>query len=78
MLKSLPVVEPSSLYRIGDGTDCCVEGSAQDNWGMFSYPFYQRLKKVTSEFSEVAAFQAGTWQYAAPRRKRPKCQTPAR
>jgi predicted permease len=59
MLKSLPVVDPSSLYRIGDGNDCCVEGSPQDNWGMFSYPFYQRMKKVTPEFAELAAFQAG-------------------
>jgi hypothetical protein len=38
MLKSLPVVDPSSLYRIGDGPDCCVEGASQGNWGMFSYP----------------------------------------
>ena len=67
MLKSLPVVDPSNLYRIGDGTDCCVEGSPQDNWGMFSYPFYQRMKKVTPEFSELAAFQAGTSQYAVRR-----------
>jgi predicted permease len=67
MLKSLPVVDPSSLYRIGDGSDCCVEGSPQDNWGMFSYPFYQRLKKVTPEFSELAAFQAGTNTYAVRR-----------
>ena len=42
MLKSLPVTDPASLYRIGDGGDCCVEGSAQENWGMFSYPFYLR------------------------------------
>ena len=34
MLKSLPVVDPASLYRIGDGQDCCVEGSPQDNWGI--------------------------------------------
>src|SRR6516165_11235588 len=67
MLKSLPVVDPSNLYRIGDGSDCCVEGSPQDNWGMFSYPFYQRMKKVTPEFSELAAFQAGTGQYAVRR-----------
>jgi predicted permease len=67
MLKSLPVVDPSSLYRIGDGNDCCVEGSPQDNWGMFAYPFYQRLKKVTPEFSELAAFQAGTNTYAVRR-----------
>src|ERR1700688_2832196 len=52
MLKSLPVVDPSSLYRIGDGGDCCVEGSPQDNWGMFSYPFYLRLKENTPEFAE--------------------------
>jgi predicted permease len=78
MLKSLPVVEPSSLYRIGDGTDCCVEGSAQDNWGMFSYPFYQRLKKVTPEFSDVAAFQAGTWQYAARRGESDRTAKPLR
>ncbi len=35
MLKSLPVVDPASLYRIGDGQSCCVQGSPQDNWGMF-------------------------------------------
>jgi hypothetical protein len=36
MLKSLPVVDPSSLYRIGAGTDCCVKGGPQDDWGMYS------------------------------------------
>ena len=65
MLKSLPVVDPSSLYRIGEGQDCCVEGSPQDNWGMFSYPFYQRMKKNTPEFAELAAFQAGGWSASA-------------
>src|SRR5271163_3870399 len=59
MLKSLPVVDPSSLYRIGDGQDCCVQGSPQDNWAMFSYPFYELMKKNTPEFEELAAFQAG-------------------
>lgn len=59
MLKSLPVVDPSSLYRIGEGNDCCVEGSPQDNWGMYSYPFYLRMKENTPEFAELAAFQAG-------------------
>ncbi|MGC2111133.1 MAG: ABC transporter permease [Candidatus Korobacteraceae bacterium] len=67
MLKSLPVVDPSSLYRIGDGPDCCVEGSPQDDWGMFSYPFYLRMKESTPEFAELAAFQAGNWQFAARR-----------
>ena len=34
MLRSLPVSDPSRLYRIGDGDDCCVEGGPQDRWGM--------------------------------------------
>ncbi len=38
MLKSLPVGDPSRLYRIGDGDNCCVQGGPQDRWGMFSYP----------------------------------------
>jgi hypothetical protein len=59
MLKSLPVVDPASLYRIGDGGDCCVEGAMQDNWGMFSYPFYQVMQKNAPEFAQLAAFQAG-------------------
>jgi predicted permease len=67
MLKSLPVVDPASLYRIGDGSDCCVEGSAQQNWGMFSYPFYLHLKETTPEFTELAAFQAGKWQFSVRR-----------
>src|ERR1700726_2081499 len=59
MLRSLPVADPASLYRIGDGDDCCVEGGPQDRWGMFSFPLYERLKAAAPEFEEVAAFQAG-------------------
>ncbi len=59
MLRSLPVADPASLYRIGDGDDCCVEGGPQDRWGMFSFPLYERLKAATPEFEQVAAFQAG-------------------
>src|SRR5438045_3011814 len=46
MLRSLPVADPSRLYRIGDGDDCCVEGGPQDRWGMFSFPVYERLKEI--------------------------------
>jgi len=67
MLKSLPVVDPSRLYRVGDGQDCCVEGSPQENWGMFSYPFYQRMQENTPEFEELAAFQAGGAEFSARR-----------
>jgi hypothetical protein len=59
MLRSLPVADPASLYRIGDGDDCCVEGSPQNRWGLFSFPLYERLKAETPEFEQVAAFQAG-------------------
>jgi predicted permease len=59
MLRSLPVSDPALLYRIGDGDDCCVEGGPQNRWGMFSFPFYERLKTAAPEFDQVAAFQAG-------------------
>src|SRR5690242_5967864 len=59
MLRSLPVADPARLYRVGDGTDCCVEGGPQDQWGMFSYAFYERIKAETPEFEEITAFQAG-------------------
>jgi predicted permease len=59
MLRSLPVSDPSRLYRVGEGDDCCVEGGPQDRWGMFSFPLYERLKAESPEFEEVTAFQAG-------------------
>jgi predicted permease len=59
MLRSLPVSDPSALYRVGEGDDCCVEGGPQDTWGMYSFPLFERLKAETPEFQEVTAFQAG-------------------
>ncbi len=67
MLKSLPVVDPSSLYRIGAGTDCCVQGGPQDDWGLYSYPFYLRLKTEAPEFEQLAAFQAAGDQFSVRR-----------
>src|SRR6201984_1927427 len=58
MLRSLPVADPSRLYRVGDGNDCCVEGGPQDRWGMFSFPLYERLKQNLPEFEDITAFQA--------------------
>src|SRR6185312_15703305 len=58
MLRSLPVGDPARLYRIGDGDSCCVQGSPQDRWGMFSYPLFERLKAELPEFEEITAFQA--------------------
>ena len=78
MLKSLPVVDPSSLYRIGEGGDCCVEGGPQDNWGMFSYLFYQIMQKNTPEFEELAAFQAGGRQISTRRGEADRIARPLR
>src|ERR1700733_4844606 len=52
MLRSLPVTDPASLYRIGDGDNCCVQGGPQDRWGMFSYPLVERLRAETPEFDQ--------------------------
>jgi predicted permease len=67
MLKSLPVVDPSSLYRVGDGNECCMEGGFQDNWGMYSYQLYQRFQEAAPEFEQLAAFQAGGSQFSVRR-----------
>src|SRR3954469_20566655 len=67
MLRSLPVANPASLYRIGEGDDCCVEGGPQDRWGLFPFSFYERLKTSTPEFEELAAFQAGGSQLSVRR-----------
>jgi predicted permease len=67
MLKSLPVIDPSSLYRVGDGNECCMEGGFQDNWGMYTYQLYQRFKEAAPEFEQLAAFQAGGSQFSVRR-----------
>ena len=67
MLKSLPVADPASLYRVGSGNDCCVEGGPQDNWGMFPYQLYLRFQADAPEFEQMAAFQAGGTQFSVRR-----------
>lgn len=67
MLRSLPVADPASLYRIGDGNDCCVEGFPQSRWGLYSYPLVERLKAATPEFEKVAAFQASAERFSVRR-----------
>jgi predicted permease len=59
MLQALPVADPSRLYRVGDGDNCCVQGGPQDRWGMVSYPLFERLKAAAPEFESMTAFQAG-------------------
>jgi predicted permease len=78
MLRSLPVSDPSRLYRIGEGDDCCVQGGPQDRWGLFSFPLYERLKEAAPEFEEVAAFQAGGPRLSARRAGAEKAARPLR
>jgi predicted permease len=69
MLRSLPVADPASLYRVGEGDDCCVEGGPQQQWGMYSFPLFERLKSQMPEFAEVTAFQAGLGRVSARRQR---------
>jgi predicted permease len=78
MLRSLPVADPESLYRIGDGNDCCVEGGPQDRWGMYSFPLFEKLKAALPEFEQVAAFQAGGWRLSVRRASVDRLSRPLR
>jgi predicted permease len=61
LLKSLPVVDPSALVRLGDTNACCVNGGIQDsgNYSLFSTETWKYLRKNIPEFEELAAMQAG-------------------
>ena len=67
MLRPLPVSDPASLYRIGDGDEGGAEGGLQGRWGMFTFPLYERLEGATPEFEEVTAFSAGIAQLSVRR-----------
>jgi predicted permease len=62
LLKSLPVADPATLYRIGDKDDCCVNGGFVNDEGdfdQFSYDLYRQFRDNTPEFEQLAAFQSG-------------------
>ena len=63
MLKSLPVTNPSALWRIGDKVRCCNWGGyTQGNDGdfaLFSWEAYKHFRAQTLEFEDLAALQAG-------------------
>src|ERR1700679_2228533 len=60
LLNSLPVANPSELYRVGDVENCCVNGGLQDDWSLFSYDKYKKFRDNTPGFIELAAFQSGS------------------
>ncbi len=61
MLKSLPVANPSELYRLGASTNCCVLGGLREegDFGIFSYALYKQFRDSTPEFRDMAAFSGG-------------------
>lgn len=68
MLRTLPVVRPGQLWRIGDAARCCYsEGYTQgrgtslpqNDWNLFSWEAYKLFRADTPAFEELAAFQIG-------------------
>ncbi|MGA2889632.1 MAG: ABC transporter permease [Terracidiphilus sp.] len=73
LLRSLSVANPAQLYRIGDNDDCCVEGgfpgraSGTGDFTIFSFDLYEYFKNSALEFEQLAAVQAGQWQWSVRR-----------
>lgn len=60
--RSLPVADPSSLYRVGDQDTCCYyTGFERDDgdFDLFPYDLYLDLKQSAPEFEQLAAIEAG-------------------
>jgi putative ABC transport system permease protein len=61
MLRSLPVVQPDQLWRIGDTDRCCYSASyAQVDWNFFSWEAYKLFRANTPAFQDLAALQVGS------------------
>ena len=74
LLKSLPVVDPKTLYRVGDHDDCCVNSGFMGDDGdfdLFSYDLYRHLQDTTPEFEQLAAMQSGGNSLAVRRGSEP-------
>ena len=70
LLRSLPVADPSRLYRIGDTDNCCVNGGfvgENGDFDIFSYDLFGHLKDAAPEFESLAAVQAGQSQRSVRR-----------
>jgi predicted permease len=62
LMKSLPLADPKTLYRVGDLDDCCVNGGFQNDNGdfdLYSFELYKHLQETTPEFERLAAMQSG-------------------
>jgi len=74
LIRSLPVTDPKTLFRVGDKDDCCVNGGFINDDGdfdMFSYDLYKHIRDTTPEFEQLAAMQAGDNMMAVRRGSEP-------
>ena len=74
LLKSLPVVDPKTLYRVGDRDDCCVNGGFENDDGdfdLFSYELYRHFRDNTPEFEQLAAMESGADEKSVRRGSQP-------
>jgi predicted permease len=62
LLKSLPVKEPDRLVLFGKGESAGVtNGFPNGSRDLFSYPFYEQVRKDSKVFSDIAAIMSITW-----------------
>jgi predicted permease len=61
--RSLPVTDPSRVYRVGDQSTCCYYGAGFErddgDFDLFPYDLYLNLKQSAPEFEQLAAVEAG-------------------
>ena len=64
MLRTLPVVKPEQLWKIGDKNRCCNWGgyTQRGDYTLFSWEAYQQFRDNTPAFEQLAAFEAGNSQ----------------
>ena len=73
LLRTLPVQDPSTLLRVGDNEQCCMNGGLPDyqdpvnDWSLFSYRQYEQFRDHTPGFSNLAAFESNDHQMAVRR-----------
>jgi predicted permease len=67
MLRSLPVADPAALYRIGAANNHGFNGGRQGDWGMVSYPLFERLKTQVPEFENLTAFGSEAMTFSVRR-----------
>jgi predicted permease len=64
LLRNLPVADPKTLLRVGDRSDCCVNGGTpnDNDYSIFSWELYKHLQATTPEFEQLAAVQSYPWK----------------